>query len=93
MVGLKHVIKHKRVATFLKKEKVSVVCLQETHLKETEQKYLSRGFRGKIYHSFSLARAQGVMIGIAPGFPWILSQFSTDTAGGYVILKGKNCIP
>lgn len=86
VAGLKHLIERKRLAKFLK---VSVVCLQETHLKQTEQKYLSQVFRDKNYHSFSMVRVQGVMTGIAAGFPWVLSHLAIDTAGRYVILKGK----
>lgn len=67
--SLNNIIKCKRVANFLKGEKACIICLQETHLKEEEQKLLTQVFRGEIYCVPTISRACGVMIRIVPGFP------------------------
>lgn len=49
--GLGHVIKRKKVLTFLKKEKVKVAMLQETHLSDSEHLKLKRDWVGQVYYS------------------------------------------
>lgn len=73
---LRHLPKRKWIAKFLKKERVKVVCLQETHLNRTESRYLEFVFPGHIYQAPSLGRSDGVMIGIARSLPWVLRDQS-----------------
>lgn len=61
----------------------------ETHLKAQEQKLLQQIFKGQVCYSPTNSRSCGVMIGMAPRFPWILSHIIIDQEGRYVITKGK----
>lgn len=49
--GLFNQIKRRRLALFLSKAQVKVVCLQETHLRESEEHYRRGMFKGLIYHA------------------------------------------
>lgn len=45
--GLNSLFKRKRIARMLKAEKqVNIICMQETHLKILETKYLKQAFKG-----------------------------------------------
>lgn len=50
VAGLTNLIKRKRIVKDLKKERTSLVCLQETHLKEHKARLLQK-FHGKICHA------------------------------------------
>ncbi len=50
--GIGHVIKRKKILTFLKKERISIALLQETHLLDVEHCKLKRDCVGQIYYSF-----------------------------------------
>lgn len=85
VAGLTNLIKRKRVAKYLKKERASLIFLQETHLKETETRLWQR----KIYHAAVSSRSCGVMLGMAANFPWVLLHKIIYKKGRDVILKGK----
>lgn len=63
--GLKHLPKRRCIAKVLRKEKVKLVCLQDTHLNKAESKYLDHVFSGRITHAPSSGQSSGVMLGIA----------------------------
>lgn len=65
------------------------VCLQETHLKVGEERWLRRLFRGDIFQSPSYTRSRGIMIGVAENVPWETNTAQIDEKGRYVILEGK----
>lgn len=46
--GLLNLIKHRRLAKLIIKKQMSVICIQETHLKHGENKYLREIFRDSI---------------------------------------------
>lgn len=81
-------IKRKHIGKFLKKENPACVCLQETHLREGEGKWLMQVFQGRIFHASSQSRSKRVMIGIAEDVPWVSKEIILNKVGRYVILKG-----
>lgn len=86
--GLTNAGKRLRVQKLLQREKLVCVCLQETHLKAGEEKWLKQLFQGSIFHAHSQNRARGVMIGLAENAPWDVKEVLRDEKGRYVILKG-----
>lgn len=90
VVGLTNLIKRKWVAKYLKKERASLICLQETHLKESETRLLEQMYYGMIYHAQVSSRSCAVMLGMVANFPWVLLFHKIiGKKGRYVILKGK----
>lgn len=75
--------------TFLQKEKPTCVCLQETHLKEGEEKWLRELFRGDIFHAPSLIRSKELMLETAENVPWETNMAQIDEKGSYVTLRRK----
>lgn len=69
-------------------EHVDVVCLQETHLKANEERYLREVYKGLIYHAPVTTRSKGVMLGISKRLPWELIEADIDSKGRFIILNG-----
>lgn len=49
--GLNSPIKRKKIYTKLLKEKIDIICLQETHIKEKNHKLLEYPKMGNLYYS------------------------------------------
>lgn len=60
--GINHVIKRRKVLSMLKKDKVQVALLQETHLTDLEHLKLKRDWVGQIYYSSFNSQSRGVAI-------------------------------
>lgn len=88
VAGLLLVVKRKRIAQMLKQSQADVVCLQKTHIKVGEAKYLDQVFQGFIYHTFVLSRSKGVLVGISRKNAWLLKNSIVDKGGRYVVLMG-----
>lgn len=73
----------------MKREKVKILCLQETHLRPAEERWLRKLFRGEIHYATAGSRTRGVMIVIATDMPWELREKYLDKDGRFVIIKGK----
>lgn len=58
MAGLSHIIKSKRIKKFLNKEKATIVCLQETHLRPNEEGWLKMLFKEAVYHTLAGSRVR-----------------------------------
>lgn len=84
VAGLLNLIKRKRVSTFLKKDKVGILYLQETHLRAGEEQ--CQLFKGEIHHAPYISRSRGGMIEIAETVPWNLKRTIIDKEGRFVIL-------
>lgn len=82
-------IKRKPVGKYLKQARAVIICLQETHLKIGEAKWLKQIFPGLIYHASVKTRSKGVLLGIDSSIPWSLTTKIIDKDGRYVILIGK----
>lgn len=66
-----------------------MVCFQETHLRDSEIRYLRENFKWSIYHASTIRRSKGVMIGNSRDLPWVLQKVVVDEEGRFVMLKGK----
>ena len=86
--GLNHVIKRKKILTWLKKEKAHIALLQETHLIDTEHEKLKREWVGQVFFSSFNSSKRGVAILINKNTPFILEACIKDTEGRYVIVTG-----
>lgn len=71
------------------KEKADCICLQETHLRRSEDCLLKQFFKGTIVHAPIQYRFKGIMVQIVASDPWVLVDKIIDTEGKYVILKGR----
>lgn len=85
--GLLNSLKRWRLVKFIIKEHINVVCLQETHLKELEFRYLKEVFSHTIYHAASSGRSRGIMLGISRRIPWELKEQVMDQKGRYIVLR------
>lgn len=86
--GIGHVIKRKKILTFLKKEHVSIALLQETHLSDTEHCKLKRDWVGQIYYSSFTSNSRGVAILIHKNIPFSLDHLESDSEGRFVLVSG-----
>lgn len=86
--GVNNVVKRKKILTWLKKERVDIALLQETHLTDEEHKKLKREWVGQVYFSSFLSNKRGVVILINKNTPFALENSISDDQGRYVIIKG-----
>lgn len=86
--GLGHPIKRKRVLTFLKKEKVDIAFLQETHLSKEEHKKLKRDWVRQVYFSSFTSNKRGTAILIHKRIPFIFKEQYRDLGGRQILIKG-----
>lgn len=85
--GLNGPIKRKRVLTYLKKLKVDLVFLQETHLTAQEHKKLKREWVGQVVSSSFNSRARGVAILVNKNTPLEILDTDIDSSGRYVFVN------
>lgn len=88
VAGLNNLVRCNSIKVMLKKLDISLVCLQETHLKKNEERYLRQIFKGHIYHATSGAHTKGIMIGTGKKVGWKPKDVWTDDSGHYLILCG-----
>lgn len=88
--GLGNPIKRAKIITKLKKEKMHITFLQETHLTKQEHEKLKRfGYKHTYYSSFKGNRKRGVAILISNSVKFESLKEIQDKDGRYVIVKGK----
>lgn len=86
--GVHTPVKRKKILTYLKRERVDIALLQETHLTDSEHLKLQQGGFGQVYFSSFTSRSRGVAILIQRNVPFKLIDCTKDTAGCYVIVRG-----
>lgn len=86
--GIHHPIKHKKILSFLKKYKVHIAFLQETHLMDKEHIKLKRDWVGQAYYSSFSSNSRGVAILIHKAIPFVLKACKKDSDGRYIIIHG-----
>ena len=87
--GLNAPIKRHRVADWIKKQKPSICCLQETHLRAKDTYRLKvRGWE-KIFHANGQDRKAGVAILISDKIDFKMKAIKKDKEGHYLKVKGS----
>lgn len=74
--------------TFLKKEKVNIAFLQETHLSDIEHQKLKRDWVGQVFFSSYTTQKRGTAILIHKNLPFLLKEQLSDTEGRFILIKG-----
>lgn len=87
--GLVSPIKTSKILTKLKRDKVEVALLQETHLKEAEHTRLKRmGFKYQFGSSYTAGHRRGVAILISSRISFELTFEKKDKEGRYILIRG-----
>ena len=87
--GLNTPIKTHRVADWIKKQKPSICCLQETHLRTKDTYRLkARGWE-EIFHASGQDRKAGVAILISDKIDLKTKAIKKDKEGYYLMVKGS----
>lgn len=84
--GLNGPVKRKRVLTHLKKLRIDIAFIQETHLTAQEHKKLKRDWVGHVLSSSFTSRARGVAILINKNTPVTIGETIIDPSGRYVLV-------
>ncbi len=85
--GLNGPIKRKRVLAHLKKLKIDIAFIQETHLTPPEHRKLKRDWIGHVISSSFNSKARGVAILINKNTPVTIGETVVDTLGRYVLVN------
>ena len=85
--GLNVPIKRHRVADWMKKQKPSICCLQETHLRTKDTYRLKVRRYEKILHDNGHDRKAGVAILISDKIDFKTKDIKKDKEGHYLMIK------
>lgn len=86
--GMGHQIKRGKVFAYLKSLSADIIFLQETHIKQTEQRRLRSNWISQVYQSSFSSKARGVAILFCKSIPFRLSTVSADPSGRYILVSG-----
>lgn len=86
--GCKHPIKGNKILSYLKKEKVAIGLLQETHLTKAEHSKLKRNWVGQVFSASYNSKSRGVTILINKDLPLKFEHCESDPDGCFVFLYG-----
>ena len=87
--GLNAPIKRHRVAEWIKRQKPSICCLQETHLRTKDTYRLKVKGWGKILHANRHDRKAGVATLISDKIDFKTKDIKKDKEGHYLMIKGS----
>ena len=86
--GLNAPIKRHRLAHWIKKQKPSICCLPETHLRAKDTERLNvRGWK-KIFHANGLDRKAGAAILLSDKIDFTMKAIKKDRGGHYFMVSG-----
>lgn len=87
--GILGPIKRSKVLTKMRKEKIDIVCLQETHLNDLEHQKLTKSCYNRVYYSSYTGRhRRGVAILISSRIAFEQRFEHKDKDGSIVLVKG-----
>ncbi len=86
--GVNNVVKRKKILNILKRDKINIALLQETHLNDLEHQKFGRDWVGQLYYSSFSTKKRGVIILIHKNLPFQLQTSYSDKEGRTVIIKG-----
>ena len=87
--GLNAPIKRHRMAEWIKRQKPSICCLQETHLRTKDTYRLKVNGWGKIFHANRHDRKAGVATLISDKIDFKTKDIKKDKEGHYLMIKGS----
>ena len=85
--GLRNVTKRSAIFSYLKMQKATIFCLQETYSSPEDEKVWSAEWGGKIIYSHGTTHSKGVCILLNPSSPFSLSSIQIDPRGRFLIVK------
>lgn len=88
--GIGHPIKRTKILTALKKEKVEIALLQETHLTPEEHLKMHKDWVGQVFFSSFKTNSRGVAILINKHTPFEIMEQISDIEGTYILMKREN---
>lgn len=86
--GLRGKVKQRKVFALLKKNRVDVALLQESHLEDREHLKLTHSWAGQAYFSSFTSSSRGVVILINKNLQFKIITCIKDKYGRFVIVKG-----
>ena len=86
--GLREKVKQKKVFSLLKREKVDLALIQESHLNDSEHLKLTYGWVSQVYFSSFTTSSRGVAILVSKSLPFRLETCIKDKYGRFVIING-----
>ena len=87
--GLNAPIKRQRMVDWIKKQKYSICCLQETHLRTKDTYRLKVRWWEKIFHANGQDRKAGVAVLMLDKIDFKTKAIQKDKEGHYLMVKGS----
>ena len=87
--GLNSPIKRQRLAEWIKKQRPSICCLQETHLIDKDTHRLKVKHWKKVFHAIGNQKRAGVAILISDKIDFKTKTVRRDKEGHYIVVKGS----
>lgn len=78
----------KKVVSFIRKKKIGIALLQETHLDKREHLKLKQGGYNQVYFSSISSKSRGVAVLISKDIPLNVVKLIEDDRGHFVIING-----
>ena len=85
--GLRNQVKRRSIFSYLKNQKTTLYCLQETFSKEDDEKIWSAEWGGQIIFSHGSDHSRGVCILLSANSGFSLNTVYADRDGRYIIAK------
>ena len=85
--GLRNAGKRKAIFSYLKNQKASIFCLQETFSKKDDEKIWTSEWGGKIIFSHGTEHARGVCVMINPNSLFQVESVEIDQEGRFIVAK------
>ena len=85
--GLRNVNKRRAIFSYLKSQKATIFCLQETYSSIEDEKVWPAEWGGKIFFSHGSSHSRGVCVLLNPQSTFHLRCVEADTEGRFLIVK------
>lgn len=86
--GIHNPIKRKKVMSYIRKNKIGIALLQETHLDKQEHLKLKQGGYNQVFFSSFSSKSRGVAVLISKNIPLNVVKLIEDDRGRFVIING-----
>ena len=85
--GLRNAGKRKTIFSYLKNQKASIFCLQETFSNKHDEKLWTSEWGGKIFFSHGTEHARGVCVMVNPNSLFQVESVEIDQEGRFIVAK------